>query len=163
MVGFPKVIKTKADLVNTFKLVKKGRLKAADWLAAVEKLKNQNYIFCPILEKTEDRKGVTLMFVNEVAEGDKVKAGNLTATVNSVEHIDIGSETENQEETRAAAGEEAGAETAADNSQTRHTILTLSRAIAADAETIGVPAAVTFYERLGITEEEVEEMKGELA
>lgn len=163
MVGFPKVIKTKADLVNTFKLVKKGRLKAADWLAAVEKLKNQNYIFCPILEKTEDRKGVTLMFVNEVAEGDKVKAGNLTATVNSVEHIDIDSAAENQEEPRAAAGEEARTEAAADNNQTRHTILTLSRAIAADAETIGVPAAVTFYERLGITEEEVEEMKGELA
>lgn len=163
MVGFPKVIKTKADLVNTFKLVKKGRLKAADWLAAVEKLENQNYIFCPILEKTEDRKGVTLMFVNEVAEGDKVKAGNLTATVNSVEHIDIDSAAENQEEPRAEAGEEAGTEAAADNNQTRHTILTLSRAIAADAETIGVPAAVTFYERLGITEEEVEEMKGELA
>ena len=33
MVGFPKVIKTKADLANTFKLVKKGRLKAEDWLA----------------------------------------------------------------------------------------------------------------------------------
>ena len=65
MVGFPKVIKTKADLVNTYKLVKKGRLKKEDWLAAVEKLENQNFIFCPILEKTEDRKGVTLMFVNE--------------------------------------------------------------------------------------------------
>ena len=64
MVGFPKVIKTKADLVNTYKLVKKGRLKKEDWLAAVEKLENQNFIFCPILEKTEDRKGVTLMFVN---------------------------------------------------------------------------------------------------
>ena len=59
MVGFPKVIKTKADLVNTYKLVKKGRLKKEDWLAAVEKLENQNFIFCPILEKTEDRKGVT--------------------------------------------------------------------------------------------------------
>ena len=69
MVGFPKVIKTKADLVNTYKLVKKGRLKKEDWLAAVEKLENQNFIFCPILEKTEDRKGVTLMFVNEVTEG----------------------------------------------------------------------------------------------
>ena len=52
MVGFPKVIKTKADLVNTYKLVKKGRLKKEDWLAAVEKLENQNFIFCPILEKT---------------------------------------------------------------------------------------------------------------
>ena len=129
MVGFPKVIKTKADLVNTYKLVKKGRLKKEDWLAAVEKLENQNFIFCPILEKTEDRKGVTLMFVNEVTEGDKVKAGNVTATVKN---------------------------------QTKHTILTLSKAIAADAATIGIPAEVTFYDRLGITEEEVEQMKGEL-
>ena len=45
----------------------------------------------------------------------------------------------------------------------KHTILTLSKAIAADAATIGIPAEVTFYDRLGITEEEVEQMKGELA
>ena len=87
MKGFPKVIKTKSDLVNTFKLVQKKRLKKEDWLAAVEKLENQNFIFCPILEKTEDRKGVTLMFVNEVTEGDKVKAGNVTATVKTVEQL----------------------------------------------------------------------------
>lgn len=164
MVGFPKVIKTKADLVNTFKLVKKGRLKAADWLAAVEKLENQNFIFCPILEKTEDRKGVTLMFVNEVAEGDKVKAGNLTATVNNVEHIEIENVAADQEETDpAAVAKEKAEESTANSNQTKHTILTLSRAIAADTETIGIPAAVTFYDRLGITEAEVEAMKGELA
>ena len=151
MVGFPKVIKTKADLVNTYKLVKKGRLKKEDWLAAVEKLENQNFIFCPILEKTEDRKGVTLMFVNEVTEGDKVKAGNVTATVKTVEHIEV--------EKAAAA---ADTETTTNNNQTKHTILTLSKAIAADAATIGIPAEVTFYDRLGITEEEVEQMKGEL-
>ena len=33
MKGFPKVIKTKSDLVNTFKLVQKKRLKKEDWLA----------------------------------------------------------------------------------------------------------------------------------
>lgn len=157
MVGFPKVIKTKADLVNTYKLVKKGRLKKEDWLAAVEKLENQNFIFCPILEKTEDRKGVTLMFVNEVTEGDKVKAGNVTATVKTVEHIEV---------EKAAATEGTAAadtETTTNNNQTKHTILTLSKAIAADAATIGIPAEVTFYDRLGITEEEVEQMKGELA
>ena len=155
MVGFPKVIKTKADLVNTYKLVKKGRLKKEDWLAAVEKLENQNFIFCPILEKTEDRKGVTLMFVNEVTEGDKVKAGNVTATVKTAEA---------DQETAAAEGTAAAdAETTTNNNQTKHTILTLSKAIAADAATIGIPAEVTFYDRLGITEEEVEQMKGELA
>lgn len=164
MVGFPKVIKTKADLVNTFKLVKKGRLKAADWLAAVEKLENQNFIFCPILEKTEDRKTVTLMFVNEVAEGDKVKAGNLTATVNSVEHIEIDNAAAVPEDADpAAVTDDAAEENSTNSNQTKHTILTLSRAIAADAETIGIPAAVTFYDRLGITEAEVEAMKGELA
>lgn len=157
MVGFPKVIKTKADLVNTYKLVKKGRLKKEDWLAAVEKLENQNFIFCPILEKTEDRKGVTLMFVNEVTEGDKVKAGNVTATVKTVEHIEVEKAAEADQETAAA-----DAETITNNNQTKHTILTLSKTIAADAATIGIPAEVTFYDRLGITEEEVEQMKGEL-
>lgn len=157
MVGFPKVIKTKADLVNTYKLVKKGRLKKEDWLAAVEKLENQNFIFCPILEKTEDRKGVTLMFVNEVTEGDKVKAGNVTATVKTVEHIEVEKAAEADQEAAAA-----DTETTTNNNQTKHTILTLSKAIAADAATIGIPAEVTFYERLGITEEEVEQMKGEL-
>lgn len=157
MVGFPKVIKTKADLVNTYKLVKKGRLKKEDWLAAVEKLENQNFIFCPILEKTEDRKGVTLMFVNEVTEGDKVKAGNVTATVKTVEHIEVKKAAEADQEAAAA-----DTETTTNNNQTKHTILTLSKAIAADAATIGIPAEVTFYDRLGITEEEVEQMKGEL-
>ena len=157
MVGFPKVIKTKADLVNTYKLVKKGRLKKEDWLAAVEKLENQNFIFCPILEKTEDRKGVTLMFVNEVTEGDKVKAGNVTATVKTVEHIEVEKAAEADQEAAAA-----DTETNTNNNQTKHTILTLSKAIAADAATIGIPAEVTFYDRLGITEEEVEQMKGEL-
>ena len=158
MVGFPKVIKTKADLVNTYKLVKKGRLKKEDWLAAVEKLENQNLIFCPILEKTEDRKGVTLMFVNEVTEGDKVKAGNVTATVKTVEHIEVEKAAEADQEAAAA-----DTETTTNNNQTKHTILTLSKAIAADAATIDIPAEVTFYDRLGITEEEVEQMKGELA
>lgn len=164
MVGFPKVIKTKADLVNTYKLVKKGRLKKEDWLAAVEKLENQNFIFCPILEKTEDRKGVTLMFVNEVTEGDKVKAGNVTATVKTVEHIEVEKAAEADQEKAAEADQEAAAdaETTTNNNQTKHTILTLSKAIAADAATIGIPAEVTFYDRLGITEEEVEQMKGEL-
>lgn len=157
MVGFPKVIKTKADLVNTYKLVKKGRLKKEDWLAAVEKLENQNFIFCPILEKTEDRKGVTLIFVNEVTEGDKVKAGNVTATVKTVEHIEVEEAAEADQEAAAA-----DTETTTNNNQTKHTILTLSKAIAADAATIGIPAEVTFYDRLGITEEEVEQMKGEL-
>ena len=56
MKGFPKVIKTRSDLVNTHKLVKRGSLEKEDWLAAVEKLENQNWIICPVIELSEDRK-----------------------------------------------------------------------------------------------------------
>ena len=57
MKGFPKVIKTKSDLVNTFKLVQKKKLKKEDWLAAVEKLENQNGLCARSLncQRTERR------------------------------------------------------------------------------------------------------------
>lgn len=163
MVGFPKVLKTKADIVNTFKLVQKGKLKAKDWLAAIEKLENTNYIFCPILEMTEDRKTVTIMYCSEISEGDKVKAGNLTATANAVEHTEVDTDSaDDTDSTDATEDTETAAESTSASNTVTHTIITLSRAIAADTETIGVPAAVTFYDRMGITEDEVDEMKGEL-
>lgn len=147
MVGFPKNIKTKADLVNTFKLAKKGKLKKEDWLAAVEKLEGQNWIMCPVLSMSEDRKTVTLNFCNEAAEGQKVLNGNIRPTINAV-----AVEVEPQTEDEVAAGK----------TEIKHTVLTLSRALTMGTEEIGIPAAVTYYERLGITEAEVEAMKGEL-
>ena len=53
-------------------------------------------------------------------------------------------------------------EVAAGKTEIKHTVLTLSRALTTGTEEIGIPAAVTYYERLGITEAEVEAMKGEL-
>ena len=88
MKGFPKVIKTKSDLVNTFKLVQKKRLKKEDWLAAVEKLENQNWIMCPVIELSEDRKTVKIMFCAEVAAGQKIKNGAVYPTVQDVETVE---------------------------------------------------------------------------
>lgn len=148
MVGFPKNIKTKADLVNTYKLVLKGKLKKEDWLAAVEKLEGQNWITCPVLSMSEDRKTVTLNFCNEAAEGQKILNGSITPTINS-----ISTEVEEQTEEEKAAGK----------TEVKHTVLTLSRALLVGTVEIGIPAAITYYDRLGITEAEVEEMKGALA
>ena len=148
MVGFPKNIKTKADLVNTYKLVLKGKLKKEDWLAAVEKLEGQNWITCPVISMSEDRKTVTLNFCNEAAEGQKILNGSITPTINS-----ISTEVEEQTEEEKAAGK----------IEVKHTVLTLSRALLVGTVEIGIPAAVTYYDRLGITEAEVEEMKGALA
>ena len=147
MVGFPKNIKTRADLVNTYKLVKKGKLKKEDWLAAVEKLEGQNWIMCPILSMSEDRKTVTLNFCNEAEEGQKIRNGSIFPTING-----ISVETEEQTKEDMEAGK----------TEVKHTVLTLSRALLKDTVEIGIPAAITFYERLGIAEAEVEEMKGAL-
>ena len=172
MKGFPKVIKTKSDLVNTFKLVQKKRLKKEDWLAAVEKLENQNWIMCPVIELSEDRKTVKIMFCAEVAAGQKIKNGAVYPTVQDVETVEVEKDT-TEAENAATEGQEAATEgqeaategnTAAGQGNTiSFTVLTLSKAVNIGTVSIGIPAAVTFYDRMGITEEEVEEMKGALA
>lgn len=158
MKGFPKVIKTKSDLVNTFKLVQKKKLKKEDWLAAVEKLENQNWIMCPVIELSEDRKTVKIMFCAEVAAGQKIKNGAVYPTVQTVETVEVEKDT-TEAENAAAEGTTA----AGQNNTISFTVLTLSKAVNIGTVTIGIPAAVTFYDRMGITEEEVEEMKGALA
>jgi|L1105metagenome_2_1110790.scaffolds.fasta_scaffold35038_2 hypothetical protein len=172
MKGFPKVIKTKSDLVNTFKLVQKKKLKKEDWLAAVEKLENQNWIMCPVIELSEDRKTVKIMFCAEVAAGQKIKNGAVYPTVQAVETVEVEKDT-TEAENAATEGQEAATEgqeaategeaAAGQNNTTTFTVLTLSKAVNIGTVTIGIPAAVTFYDRMGITEEEVEEMKGALA
>ena len=148
MVGFPKNIKTKADLVNTYKMVPKGKLKKEDWLAAVEKLEGQNWITCPVVSMSDDRKTVIINFCNEAKEGQKILNGSITPTINS-----ISTKVEEQTEEEVAAGK----------TEVKYTVLTISRALLAGTVEIGIPAAVTYYDRLGITEAEVEEMKGALA
>ena len=161
MKGFPKVIKTKSDLVNTFKLVQKKRLKKEDWLAAVEKLENQNWIMCPVIELSEDRKTVKIMFCAEVAAGQKIKNGAVYPTVQDVETVEVEKDT-TEAENAATEGQEAATEAGQGNTIS-FTVLTLSKAVNIGTVSIGIPAAVTFYDRMGITEEEVEEMKGALA
>lgn len=158
MKGFPKVIKTKSDLVNTFKLVQKKRLKKEDWLAAVKKLENQNWIMCPVVELSEDRKTVKIMFCAEVAAGQKIKNGAVYPTVQAVEMVEVEKDTTEAENAATEGNKAAG-----QGNTISFTVLTLSKAVNIGTVTIGIPAAVTFYDRMGITEEEVEEMKGALA
>lgn len=147
MIGFPKTLKTRADIVNTFNLTKKGRYKKEEWLAAIEKLENQNFMFCPVLELSEDRKAAKLNFCNEAQAGQKVKAGNKTPTITAVENEEVIVEeaTETTEEKKIT-----------------YTHITFSAAVAAATDTIGIPVTPSIYERYNITEEELQKMKGEI-
>lgn len=167
MIGFPKAIKTRADLVNTHKLVKRGRLGKEDWLAAVEKLENQNWHICPVISLSEDRKTVTIMFCAEVAAGQKIKNGAVFPSVLGVKTEEVDKTTTGTENAATGAQEAAtegteNAQGAAGQNTTAYTVLTLSKAVNTGTKEIGIPAAVTFYDRLGITPEEVEALKEEL-
>lgn len=88
MKGFPKVLKTAQDVKNCKDMVDAGQLQAADLLEAIEAIENQNFIICPIRELSEDKRTVTVTYCNEAAAGAKVTAGGVTATIQSVKHID---------------------------------------------------------------------------
>lgn len=149
MKGFPKELRTKADIVNTFEMVKAGEIQKEDWLAAIEKLENQNWITCPLVTMSEDRKTATLNYCAEAAAEQKIKNGSSIPTIATVEHV---LETLTEEE--VTAGKTASFKT---------TILTLSKALLVSTTEIGIQAADTYYNRMEITEAEVAAMKGELA
>lgn len=146
---FPKELRTKVDITNTFEMVKAGELQAEDWLAVIEKLENQNWITCPLVTMSEDRKTVTLNYCAEAAAEQKIKNGSSTPTIMAVEHV-----LEVLTEEEIAAGKTASFKT---------TVLTLSKALLVSTTEIGIPAADTYYNRMEITEAEVAAMKGELA
>ena len=80
---------------------------------------------------------------NEAAAGAKVTAGGVTATIQSVEHID---------------GEPDGSGKA----EKEKTKITLSRTIAAGSEAIKITNTPSVYDTLGMTEEELEAIKVDL-
>ena len=110
---------------------------------AIEAIENQNFIICPIRELSEDKKTVTVTYCSEAAAGAKVTAGGVTATIQSVEHID---------------GEPDGSGKA----EKEKTKITLSRTIAAGSEAIKITNTPSVYDTLGMTEEELETIKADL-
>ena len=108
------------------------------------------------------------MFCAEAAAGQRVKNGAVYPTIQSVETVEVdkhttdteNAATEGQEAAREGTG--SGQAAAGQQNATTHTILNLSKAVNIGTMKIGIPVAVTFYDRMGISREEVEEMKGEL-
>ena len=144
MKGFPKTLKTAQDVKNCKSMVDVGELDAADLLEAIETLENQNFITCPIAELSEDRKTVTVMYCNEAVEGGKAGAGGITATRQEVEHLNGEPDEEGKVE----------------KEKTR---ITLSRAIAAGSALLKIHNTPSIYETLDMTEDEISQIKDELA
>lgn len=144
MRNFPKRLATATDIRNCAQLVKLGTFEASELLEAIDCLERQNYLQCPIVSIGGDKKTITIRYCAEAKAGIKAIVGGKTVTINAVHH----------ENGDPVEGEEPQLET---------TILTVSAVVAVDSTVIEITAPYTIYERLGITEEELNQIKEELA
>lgn len=145
MRDFPKRLATAEDIRNCKALVDDGVFEAKELLDAIEELENTNYLHCPILAVGEDKKTVTVKYCPEAQAGTKAIVGNKTVTITNVTH----EEGEPDENT----GEK----------QLETTIISTSAMVSTDAVEIAVTAPYTIYDSLGMTAEELEQIKEELA
>lgn len=143
MRGLPKVLKTAQDVRNCKAMVDAGQLQATELKEMIEALENQNFIVCPILELSEDKKTVTVTYCSEAGVGVKATAGNVTAVIRSVEYID---------------GEPDGT----GKTEKEKTKITLSRAIADGSDVIKIKSDSSVYDALGMDAEELEAIKADL-
>lgn len=144
MKGLPKRLATADDIRNCYAMTQTGEIEKSDLLEAMEELESQNYIHCPIREISSDGKTVTVGYCAEAAVGAEAIVGDKTVTIRSVNHIEGESE----------QGMGPSYET---------TEIGVSAKVSADATVIDVTGPYNIYDDLGITKEEFDEIKANLA
>jgi hypothetical protein len=143
MKGFPKTIGTGQDLFNCLAMVQAGELAAADLKNTIEAIEAQKYIYCPIVSISEDRKAVTINYCHEVQTSQAVNTATAGCTISAVEHKRVNTGTQEDE----------------NETVPNQTIVTLSAALGAGETVLKIPAPVSQYTALGITQEQINSIK----
>lgn len=153
MRNMPKVIGTGKDIYNLLGMVQAGKLAAEELKEAIQGIEEEKYIFSPVIDISEDKRYVTTNYLAEAEKGAKVLCEGKVYTIKSVEHITEGA---------AAAGEEA-AEEMTEQREEKRTVIGVNADLKVTAEKIGVENPVSILERIGITQGELDSIKGVLA
>lgn len=151
MRNMPKVIGTGKDIYNLLGMVQAGKLAAEELKEAIQGIEEEKYIFSPVIDISEDKRYVTTNYLAEAEKGAKVLCEGKVYTIKSVEHI-----TEEAE----AAGE---GETETEQRENKKTVIGVNADLKETAEKIGVENPVSILERIGITQGELDSIKGVLA
>lgn len=150
MRNMPKVIGTGKDIYNLLGMVQAGRLEAEELREAINGLEEVKYIFVPVIAISEDKRYITTNYLAEAAKGAKVLCEGKEYTIKSVEHIAV---------EPVAAAEEETAETKAE----KQTVIGVDADLEVTAEKVGVESPVNVLDTIGITQEELDSIKGVLA
>lgn len=150
MRNMPKVIGTGKDIYNLLGMVQAGKLEAAELREAINGIEETKYIFVPVIAISEDKRYVTTNYLAEASKGAKVLCEGKEYTIKSVEHITV--------ET-AAADEEETTET----KEEKQTVIGVDADLEVTAEKVGVESPVNILDTIGITQGELDSIKGVLA
>lgn len=145
----PKAIGTGKDIYNLLGMVQAGKLTAGELREAIQGIEEEKYIFSPVIGISEDKRYVTTNYLAEAEKGAKVLCEGKVYTIKSVEHIT---------EEAVAAGE---GET--EQWENKKTVIGVNADLKETAEKIGVENPVSVLERIGITQGELDSIKGVLA
>lgn len=150
MRNMPKVIGTGKDIYNLLGMVQAGKLEAEELREAINGIEEVKYIFVPVINISEDKRYVTTNYLAEAAKGAKVLCEGEAYTVKSVEHITIEEAAVAEEETTEAKEE-------------KRTVIGVDADLEVTAEKIGVESPVNILDTIGITQGELDSIKGVLA
>ena len=150
MRNMPKVIGTGKDIYNLLGMVQAGRLEAEELREVINGLEEVKYIFVPVIAISEDKRYITTNYLAEAAKGAKVLCEGKEYMIKSVEHIAV--------EPVAAAEEET-----AETKEEKQTVIGVDADLEVTAEKVGVESPVNVLDTIGITQEELDSIKGVLA
>ena len=145
----PKVIGTGKDIYNLLGMVQAGNLEAIELKEVIQGLEEEKYIFTPIIAISEDKRYVTTNYLAEAAKGAKVMCEGKEYTIKSVEHITI-------EPMKTYENEDTEQE------EEKQTIIGVNADLKMMAEKVGVENPVSILDTIGITQGELDSVKGVL-
>lgn len=136
-------INCRADFFNYLEMYKQGLVKAKDVIKEINRIKNLNYDKAIINEISSDRKTVNVNYLAEADEGSAARVGSVDVIVKSVTH--------NQSEP-----DEYG------NVSFVTSDIVTNKAVTAGATTFDLVKIPSIYEKMDITEEEIDEILEQL-
>lgn len=145
MRNMPKVIGTGKDIYNLLGMVQAGTLEAAELREVINGIEEEKYIFVPVVEISEDKRYITTNYLAEAEKGAKVLCEGKEYTIKSVEHVAV--EQQSQEEAK----------------EEKKTVIGVNADLETTAEKVGVESPVNILDTLGITQGELDSIKGVLA
>ncbi len=145
----PKVIGTGRDIYNLLGMVQGGSLAAEELRESIRGIEEEKYIFTPVIFISEDKRYATTNYLAEAAKGAKLMCEGIEYTIKSVEHI-------------ALEPKETGEGVETEQKEEKQTVIGVNADLTVTAVKVGVENTVSILESIGITQGELDSIKGVL-